>query len=272
MRITLSLCGSPAAIAQFLATVPHDLCDETVPPSVDFIPSAPMAFTATLTPTMPTLTDDSDDSDDAPAAADAPATDSTGLPWDERIHASSKAMVAGNKWRKRKGVSDVTVAAVEAELRGTPAVLPAPIQMPTMQMPSLAPMMPAVEAAVAQTPIMQMPPALTPPPAMQMPPALAPAPEPVASAPVPVMEPIPAPVPEPVAPSGDLDMAGFMAHLTTLMQQGRVTTDDLIAVVGAVNAAFTPHGHAAIAAITDVGSDPQKLAYAVQVLQANAKW
>jgi len=268
MRITLSLCGSPAAIAQFLTTVPADLLDT----GYADVPPAPATVDLPSVPQMPALT--STDDDDAPAATDAPALDSTGLPWDERIHAASKAMVAGNKWRKRKGVSDVTFAAIEAELRGAPVELPAPIQMPAMQMPSLAPMMPAVEAAVAQTPIMQMPPALTPPlvqpepvaaPVMQMPPAL------VAAAPV--MAPQPAPAPEPVAaPSGDLDMAGFMAHLTTLMSQGRVTTDDLIAVVGAINAAFTPHGHALIGAITDVGSDPQKLAYAVQVLQANAKW
>lgn len=266
MRITLSLCGSPAAIAQFLTTVPAALLDGTDAPTAVDMSGAMQP--QTLTPAMPALTAEDDDADDATVATDAPALDSTGLPWDARIHAASKAMVSGNKWRKRKGVADATVIAVEAELRGTPAAVP----MPVMSIPSLAPMMPAVEASVAQTPIMQMPPALTPPPAMQMPPALAPAPEPVVSTPVPVMEPIPAPVPEPVAPSGDLDMAGFMAHLTTLMQQGRVTTDDLIAVVGAVNAAFTPHGHAAIAAITDVGSDPQKLAYAVQVLQANAKW
>lgn len=47
----------------------------------------------------------------------APDRDAAGLPWDERIHASSKATVADGTWRKKRGVDDATVAAVEAELR-----------------------------------------------------------------------------------------------------------------------------------------------------------
>lgn len=57
----------------------------------------------------------------AAVAEAASAVDSAGLPWDERIHSSNKALNADGTWRKRRGVTDETVAAVEAELRGQPA-------------------------------------------------------------------------------------------------------------------------------------------------------
>jgi len=50
--------------------------------------------------------------------------DSTGIPWDGRIHASSKALVAGNKWRTKRGVTDAQVATVQAELLTTWGTLP----------------------------------------------------------------------------------------------------------------------------------------------------
>lgn len=48
--------------------------------------------------------------------AGAPDFDSAGMPWDERIHASSRATVADGTWRKKRGVSDELVAEVETEL------------------------------------------------------------------------------------------------------------------------------------------------------------
>lgn len=44
--------------------------------------------------------------------------DSEGLPWDNRIHASSKAFLAkGGGWKKKRGIDPAIVATVEAELR-----------------------------------------------------------------------------------------------------------------------------------------------------------
>lgn len=43
--------------------------------------------------------------------------DSTGLPWDARIHSGNKGRNKDGSWRKLKGVDKATVAAVEAELR-----------------------------------------------------------------------------------------------------------------------------------------------------------
>lgn len=64
----------------------------------------------------------------APAPAD-PATslDKDGLPWDERIHSSSKAVnQTDGLWRKKRGVSDELVVQVEAELRALMGNAPAP--------------------------------------------------------------------------------------------------------------------------------------------------
>lgn len=68
---------------------------------------------------------DDDPTNDAP-----PATDKNGLPWDERIHAGTKALNADGTWKKRRGVDDATVAAVTAELmniKGEAQNLPDPV-------------------------------------------------------------------------------------------------------------------------------------------------
>lgn len=57
-----------------------------------------------------------------PASADL---DSAGLPWDKRIHASSRAKVAAGTWRYKRGVEPEVTAQVEAELRAVQA-LPVP--------------------------------------------------------------------------------------------------------------------------------------------------
>lgn len=60
-----------------------------------------------------------------PLNTNAPAVDSAGFPWDERIHASTKTIKADGTWTKKKGATPPVVAAVEAELKakmGTPGV------------------------------------------------------------------------------------------------------------------------------------------------------
>ena len=57
------------------------------------------------------------------AAAVVPPTppvdgcDSDGLPWDGRIHSSSKARLADGRWRQRRNTDPAVVTAVTAELR-----------------------------------------------------------------------------------------------------------------------------------------------------------
>ena len=77
--------------------------------------------------------------DDEPTNATPPATDKNGLPWDERIHAGTKALNGDGTWKKRRGVDDATVAAVTAELTGAaPAPTPEPTPAPTPE-PTPAP-------------------------------------------------------------------------------------------------------------------------------------
>lgn len=89
--------------------------------------------------------------DDEPTNDAPPASDKNGLPWDERIHAGTKALNADGTWKKRRGVDDATVAAVTAELTGAapqPEPTPAPQPDPT---PAPAPT-PAAQPETAPTP------------------------------------------------------------------------------------------------------------------------
>ena len=83
----------------------------------------------------------------APMVATGVELDADGLPWDERIHAGSKALLAkGGGWKKKRGVAPELLASVEAELRQVMAVpspsapateIPAPI--PVMEVPAETP-------------------------------------------------------------------------------------------------------------------------------------
>lgn len=67
--------------------------------------------------------------DEAKLIATGAMTDAAGMPWDGRIHASTKSTVAGGVWRLKKGVDDTLVASVTAELRAAmaaPAVVAPP--------------------------------------------------------------------------------------------------------------------------------------------------
>lgn len=68
----------------------------------------------------------------APGLPTAPAHDSRGFPWDERIHSGNKTINADGTWKKRKNVPDTTTAAVEQELAaGGRTVTPtAPLNVP----------------------------------------------------------------------------------------------------------------------------------------------
>jgi len=73
---------------------------------------------------VPTPTAEDDDGEQNNSA---PTVDKNNLPWDERIHAGTKALNADGTWKKRRGVDDATIASVTAELQGTPAPAPAPV-------------------------------------------------------------------------------------------------------------------------------------------------
>lgn len=265
MRVLVLLEGSSAAIAAALASIPENL---TVNSAGDVLAAldGPLPSVPAAIPAMPNLSGASDDSeDDGPVNAAAPATDSTGMPWDARIHASTKGTNEDGTWRKKRKVDPALVAAVEAELRGAapaPAPIPAPVPMP-VAIPMAAAMPAPVAAAPAPAPVAM--PAPVPAPVTPMP-------APVAAVPMPAPAPVAAPAPAAAPAAEGIDFTGFMAHLTSKMQTQQITSDDLVALVQQINAAWTPHGHAPLGAITDLQNDPAKLTYAVQVLQQNGKW
>lgn len=58
--------------------------------------------------------------------------DKSGIPWDSRVHTSSRAKNADGSWRRRRGIDDATAVQVEGELKalmglpGPVATVPAP--------------------------------------------------------------------------------------------------------------------------------------------------
>lgn len=112
------------------------------------LPIAPVAQPVTLLPTppampLPAAMPDATTSVPADAAptGPAPSVDKHGLPWDARIHASSKALNADGSWRAKRGLNDdAIVRAVESELRALMAI-PAP---------AAAIPLPAAPVAIAQ--------------------------------------------------------------------------------------------------------------------------
>lgn len=99
---------SPAGAAQ-LPIAPEGPADGVpMPPTVASVPAPPaVAPGAPAGPTTPAPSGD---------------VDSAGLPWDKRIHSSSKAKNADGSWRKLRGLNDgALVARVEAELRAVAA-------------------------------------------------------------------------------------------------------------------------------------------------------
>lgn len=53
--------------------------------------------------------------------------DKNGLPWDERIHASTKTKIKSGEWKAKKGVDAALVPQIEAELRARVAATPAAV-------------------------------------------------------------------------------------------------------------------------------------------------
>lgn len=134
----------------------HDSTSEVLTPETVFdrVPSTPVVqVPATVAATGPHLVIPSPPppplpppppgvSDDAAVAA---GIDKAGIPWNERIHSSSKATTADGLWRKRRGVSDEEISQVETELRALmsipkpPAVNPTPAESPIVPAATVPP-------------------------------------------------------------------------------------------------------------------------------------
>jgi hypothetical protein len=151
----------PANIPAFAADTPEDLeaaeaaavfgthlipeaTDEDEAPVSDLEAAAIFGATPApgpvLVPTPPATV--------AAAPAENDRLDKSGLPWDERIHASSRAKNADSTWRKKRGIDDATVALVEAELKAL-MMLPGVVQPAAAAIPTP----PAAVAAIPAPPV-----------------------------------------------------------------------------------------------------------------------
>lgn len=171
--------------------------------------------------------------------------DASGLPWDGRIHASTKRKTAKGMWQKRKGVQDIEVTNVEAELRSHP-------QQPTA---------PAAPSAPMQLNV----PTYGGTPTAPQAPASAPVAPYVPQAPAPMAPPVPAlQIAAPVAPTRDFQ--GLTQQLSNLFKGQRIAHDYPNTIVARVNQGFQIN---TVTSITDLANDPNMVEYAWQCLDVD---
>lgn len=143
---------------------------------------------------------------DTPAVADH--LDKNGLPWDERIHASSHSKTVDGSWRMKRGVDDALVAEVEGGLKALMSIPapPAPVEPSTQESARL------FSAAMHGETVDVVPP--PPPPAV-------------------VVAPPPPPPPAPAAG----DKAAYIKLVTVTLnaiREGKLTQESLAAAVQSV--------------------------------------
>lgn len=106
LRVMAALGGDNLAAALGRAGTMPDTAVARVP-----VPPAPPAQTTAV----------ADDDDDGtitfnPVAGDAPALDARGVPWDARIHSSSRKINKTGEWKRQKGLQDAQFDPIEKEL------------------------------------------------------------------------------------------------------------------------------------------------------------
>ena len=78
--------------------------------------------------------------------------DKAGLPWDGRIHASTRAKNADGTWRMRRGIEEALVTAVTGELRQTMAPVAVAVPQPPVPAVTGVPKPPFVPSVVPSVP------------------------------------------------------------------------------------------------------------------------
>lgn len=230
-------------------------------------PTVPMPTTFTVSTTTPTAPT-GEDEDEGGEASDGTGVDAEGLPWDERVHSSSKKKTAKGLWvAVRNGPKGAELVAIKDELRGvTQQTLPMPavsepvqpvaVPMPavdtgtSVMMPAPVPMPVAVPMPAVSEPVQQV--------TMQP----APIPMPVASEPV---APVEAPaelVPLATAPVLEWDFAKLMGVLGPKIGAGTITTDYLVQVC-------QKYG---LNAVTDTAQKPEVIPHLIGQFQADGVW
>ncbi len=228
--------SDPVAAAAFgSATAPLPL-GATAAPSIAVAAqslTAPADTTATTFAAIPTAPVPPAPNYAPAAAIAAPQTgspvggvdlDKTGLPWDARIHAESKAKIADGTWRKKRGGDPALVTQVEAELRQVMGAAPAVPLAPVAPIP--APLAQVAPIPAPQAATVTMPTAGVASSAVAVP---APPTAPVA----PVAPPPPAPLVQAAPPVGSVpqdaraQFVGLVGRASAAIQAGKVTQAEI---------------------------------------------
>ena len=159
----------------------------------------------------------------APVAASA-ELDARGLPWDKRIHASTRTKVAAGTWKYARGVAADYIAQVERELRAVQAI-PVPVTVthgsPELDADAVKLEQLAGEGAAGLADVFAAPPAPTP--VVPLPPAMVRELESTGH-----LAPLPPTAPAPMT------FAQLMQHLTPMLVSGKLTQPMLQQVVGSL--------------------------------------
>ena len=191
--------------------------------------------------------------------------DSKGMPWDERIHAGTKAKNKDGSWKAKRGVDDATFAAVEQELRSRVAAAPVAPVMPTAPAAPVAPETIEQKLARAEQSVGITPPTAPAAPAAPVAPTapVAPPAAPVAAAPT-----APAAPAAPVAPTRDFN--GLMAFISNLFRTNAITTPNPHAypdtIVTRINQGFNI---TTVTTLTDIANDANMVNYAWQCIDVD---
>lgn len=113
----LAIAAPSIADAEVLPTAPEAReVFSQAPTNVVPLPPSPQTATATV----------------PPPPAGSVELDARGLPWDGRIHASTRVKIQDGSWRQKRGTDPAYVAQVEGELRGAQAAPAAPPPPPAV--------------------------------------------------------------------------------------------------------------------------------------------
>jgi hypothetical protein len=97
------------------------------------------------------------------AVASGTELDAEGIPWDKRIHASSKGKVAKGTWRTKRGLDVAVLAQVKAELLQNIHLAANPVAIPAAPITPATPAVAAPFAVPAAAPVVEAPPAVVAP-------------------------------------------------------------------------------------------------------------
>ena len=99
-----------------------------IPPSPSPVPAVPSAVSATGAASAPSA-----GGSDAPAAPPNPtnALDGAGMPWDHRIHATTKTKNADGTWRQKRGVDPALIVQVTEQNKRLMAIPAVVVPVPT---------------------------------------------------------------------------------------------------------------------------------------------